>query len=39
MPMKLLDGLTEFFQVSSETASPVVRENPSPPPFTPRAVG
>src|SRR6266568_2553244 len=39
MPTKLFDGLTELFQVSIDTAIPVIPENPSPPPLTPKAVG
>ena len=39
MPTKLLDGLTAFFQVSRDTAIPLIPENPSPPPLMPRAVG
>ena len=39
MPTKLFDGLTAFCQVSRDTAIPVIPENPSPPPLTPRAVG
>src|SRR5215469_4758072 len=39
MPTKLFDGSLEFFQVSNDTAIPVIPENPSPPPFTPSAVG
>src|SRR5690242_17421184 len=38
-PTKLLDGSPVFCHVSSETATPVRPENPSPPPVTPRAVG
>ncbi len=39
MPTKLPDGSASFFQVSSETASPVMPEKPSPPPLLPNAVG
>ena len=39
MPTKLLDGSAVFCQVSSETAIPVIPENPSPPPLSPSAVG
>ena len=39
MPTKLFDGLTVFCHVSRDTAIPLIPENPSPPPFTPRAVG
>ena len=39
MPTKLLDGSAEFFQVSKDTAIPVIPENPSPPPLSPKAVG
>src|ERR1019366_34021 len=39
MPTKLLDGSLVFFHVSKDTAIPVIPENPSPPPLTPRAVG
>src|ERR1700675_1972430 len=39
MPTKLLDGSAPFLNVSSDTASPVIPENPSPPPLLPNAVG
>ncbi len=39
MPMKLLEGLTEFCQVSNATAKPEVPAKPSPPPCSPSAVG
>src|SRR5579872_6711066 len=39
MPTKLLDGSFVFFQVSKDTAIPVIPENPSPPPLLPSAVG
>src|SRR5947209_5931061 len=39
MPTKLADGSAPFWKVSRETAMPVIPENPSPPPPTPRAVG
>src|SRR5947209_7151420 len=38
IPMKLFDASPVFCQVSSETAMPVMPENPSPPPFVPSAV-
>src|SRR5579864_53824 len=39
MPTKLLEGSLVFCQVSSDTAKPVIPENPSPPPLLPNAVG
>src|ERR1700750_2712539 len=39
MPTKLPEGSLVFCQWSSETAIPLIPENPSPPPLTPRAVG
>src|SRR2546421_276589 len=39
MPTKLLDGSAAFCQWSSETATPLIPANPSPPPLFPSAVG
>src|SRR4051795_1553105 len=39
MPTKLLDGSVPFAHVSSEMATPLMPEKPSPPPLLPKAVG